>query len=110
MMTVTGLAHTAGDTAGLFWVSRRLLAEHAATQVGRGQYLVQLDGVSTVLLTELPDVLRFDVVVRDEVSARRVRRGIERAVDEVATGAVSALAWEVGTDESPLRSETRQTA
>ncbi|MBP1241036.1 hypothetical protein ABID92_001147 [Frigoribacterium sp. PvP120] len=94
MLAVTATVHTAHDSAGLFWLSRRLLAEHAAARVDEGQYLVQLADAGTVLLTELPDLLRFDVVVRDELAGRRTRRALEAALLRLSTGTVSAVTWQ----------------
>jgi len=101
MMTVTALAHTAGDTAGLFWLSRRLIGEHEAAPVGHGQFVLRLGGATTVLLTELDDVLRLDAVVGDELSVRRARRDIEQALSVRAGGAVSMIAWETSPAETP---------
>ena len=98
MITATATVHTAHDSAGLFWLSRRLLSEHAAARVDVGQYLVQLADAGTVLLTELPDMLRFDVVVRDELAVRRTRRALDAALARSSSGAVSAVTWE----EQPL--------
>lgn len=94
MITATATVHTAHDAAGLFWLSRRLLAEHRAARVDVGQYLVQLADAGTVLLTELPDALRFDVVVRDELAARRTRRALEAALERCLPGTVSAMTWQ----------------
>jgi nucleoside-triphosphatase THEP1 len=94
MITATATVHTAHDAAGLFWLSRRLLAEHRAARVDVGQYLVQLADAGTVLLTELPDALRFDVVVRDELAARRTRRALEAALERGLPGTVSAMTWQ----------------
>jgi len=99
MMTVTALAHTAGDTAGLFWLSRRLIGEHEAAPVGRGQFVVRLGETTTVLLTELDDVLRLDAVVGDELAARRARRLMDAALAERSGGAVSMIAWETSSAE-----------
>jgi len=96
MFAVTATVHTAHDSAGLFWVSRRLLAEHTAARVDEGQYLVQLADAGTVLLTELPEMLRFDVVVRDELAARRTRRALDGALRRSSGGAVSAITWASG--------------
>ena len=94
MITVTATVHTAHDAAGLFWLSRRLLADHRAARVDEGQYLVQLADAGTVLLTELPDALRFDVVVRDELAARRTRRALTAALERCSPGTVSAMSWQ----------------
>jgi nucleoside-triphosphatase THEP1 len=94
MITATATVHTAHDAAGLFWLSRRLLAEHRAARVEVGQYLVQLADAGTVLLTELPEALRFDVVVRDELTARRTRRALEHALERCLPGTVSAMTWQ----------------
>lgn len=95
MITATATVHTAHDAAGLFWLSRRLLSEHVAARVDEGQYLVQLADAGTVLLTETPEMLRFDVVVRDELSARRTRRALDAALHRLSPGAVSAMTWQV---------------
>jgi hypothetical protein len=101
MITVTATVHTAHDNAGLFWLSRRLLAEHTTARVDEGQYLVQLADAGTVLLTELPDMLRFDVVVRDELAARRTRRALDAVLDRWSLGTVSAVTWQA----APLGAE-----
>lgn len=104
MITATATVHTAYDAAGLFWLSRRLLAEHRAARVDEGQYLVQLADAGTVLLTESTEMLRFDMVVRDELSARRTRRALEAALHRLSPGSVSATTWEsdpVGTRSMP---------
>lgn len=94
MITATATVHTAYDAAGLFWLSRRLLAEHRAARVDEGQYLVQLADAGTVLLTELPEMLRFDVVVRDELAARRTRRALDGVLARWSLGTVSAVTWQ----------------
>jgi hypothetical protein len=97
MITVTATVHTAHDSAGLFWLSRRLLGEQPTARVDEGQYLVQLADAGTVLLTELPDMLRFDVVVRDELAARRTRRALEAVLERWSLGTVSAVTWQSAT-------------
>lgn len=110
MMTVTALVHTAGDPAGLFWASRRLVGEHEAAPVGVGQYVLRVGGTTTVLLTELAGALRLDAVVGDELAAHRARRDLERALDERAAGAVSMVAWEVTSAEPAAAAALELTA
>lgn len=95
MITATVTVHTAHDPAGMFWLSRRLLSEHVAARVGEGQYLVQLADAGTVLLTESTEMLRFDMAVRDELSARRTRRALEAALNRLSAGSVSATTWQI---------------